>query len=163
MSIPEQTRIRHFRQSDIGPLQRLIQETLDVSYSGVYPPRAVEFFKKFHAEQGILERSQAGIILVAEENGKLIATGSLVQNEILAVFVHPEFQHGGHGKILMKMLEDEARASGQRQTQLSVSLTSKRFYESLGYELVEECSKDVGQGQRLDFWKAKKRLTLHHP
>ena len=163
MSIPEQTRIRHFRRSDIGPLQRLIQETIDISYSGVYPPRAVEFFKKFHGEQRILERSQAGTILVAEENGELIATGSLVQSEIFAVFVHPEFQHGGRGKALMRMLEDEARVSGVTETELSVSLPSKRFYESLGYELVEECSKDVGQGQRLDFWKGKKRLTLHHP
>jgi hypothetical protein len=43
--------------------------------------------------------------------------------------------------------------------ELSVSLPSRRFYENLGYELVEACSIDVGEGQRLDFWKARKMLA----
>jgi len=124
MSIPAQTNVRRFRRSDIGPVQRLIRETIEVSYSGVYPPRAVEFFKRFHGEHEILERDQAGTVLVAEENGELIATGSLVRGEIFAVFVHPDFQHGGRGKALMSMLEDEARAAGMREAELSVSLPS---------------------------------------
>lgn len=59
----------------------------------------------------------------------------------------------------MKALEDEARASGVTEIALSVSLPSKRFYESLGYKIVEEKSRDVGEGQRLDFWKAVKQLS----
>lgn len=81
--------IRNFRESDIGSLQRLIHETIDLSYAKVYPPRAVEFFKDFHAEQKILDRSRTGTILVIEEAGELSATGSIVDNEIFAVFVHP--------------------------------------------------------------------------
>ena len=158
MSIHEQTKIRPFRRSDLVSLQRLIWETIDVSYSSVYPPRALEFFKEFHAKQKILERSEVGTVLVTEENGKLIATGSLVNGEIFAVFVHPAFQGVGHGKALMRVLEDEARASGISESVLSVSLPSKRFYKGLGYEIIRECSKDLGSGQRLDFWKAKKRL-----
>jgi GNAT superfamily N-acetyltransferase len=93
-----------------------------------------------------------------EENGDLVATGSLVDGEIFAVFVHPAFQGIGHGKALMRVLEDKARASGVSESLLSVSLPSKRFYEGLGYEIVQECSRDLGAGQRLNFWKAKKRL-----
>ena len=37
-------------------------------------------------------------------------------------------------------------------------LSAIAFYEGLGYEMVEEKSKDVGEGQRLDFWKARKFL-----
>ena len=59
----------------------------------------------------------------------------------------------------MKALENEARANGVTEIGLSVvSLPSKRFYESLGYKVVEERSRDVGEGQRLDFWKAVKQL-----
>ena len=158
MSIPTQTRIRHFHPADVGPLRQLICATIDVSYSSVYPPRAVEFFKEFHAEQKILERGQTGTVLVAEANGKRIATGSLVDGEIFAVFVHPDYQRAGLGKTLMRMLEDQALATGVIEAVLSVSLPSKRFYEGLGYEIVQACSKDVGDGQTLDFWKAKKRL-----
>ena len=58
----------------------------------------------------------------------------------------------------MKRLEGQAQADGATESVLSVSLPSRRFYESLGYEIVEACSKNVGNGQRLDFWKAKKKL-----
>ncbi len=150
--------VRKFHESDIGRLQRLIFDTIDTSYSRVYPPRAVQFFKEFHAKHRIIERSRTGTILVLEKNGELVATGSIVDSEILAVFVHPKFQHGGRGKALMQELEEEARQRGVRETELSVSLPSKRFYEGLGYEMVEEKSKDVGEGQQLNFWKAKKLL-----
>ncbi|AZO00888.1 GNAT family N-acetyltransferase [Mesorhizobium sp. M9A.F.Ca.ET.002.03.1.2] len=158
MSTSRQTKIHQFQCSDLDSLRRLIWDTIDISYSNLYPPRAVEFFKEFHSDQNILERAQAGIVLVAEDNGEIITTGSLVDGEIFAVFVHPDRQRVGLGKALMKMLEEQARASGTSESVLSVSLPSKRFYEGLGYEIVQECSKDVGDGQRLDFWKAKKRL-----
>jgi len=155
--------IRKFRTSDIGRLKRLIHETIDVSYSGVYPCRAVRFFKAFHSEQKIRERSRNGTILVIEEDGELTATGSIVNGEIFAVFVHPDMQHGGRGKALMQALEDEARARGVIESELSVSLPSLKFYQDLGYEIVEERSRNVGEGQQLDFWKARKTLLPAHP
>ncbi len=151
--------IRPFQKPDLGALRRLILETIDAGYTDLYPPRAVAFFKRFHGEQEILERASKGVILVAERHDDLIATGSLLGNEILAVFVHPACQRCGLGKALMQILESEASASGIRQSTLSVSLASKRFYQDLGYELFEKNAKDVGEGQRLDFWKARKTLA----
>ena len=159
MSGRTQPRIRLFRQSDVGALRQLIGAVIDVSYAAVYPPRALAFFKDFHAASRILERARAGVVLVAEEQGALVGTGSLVDGEIFAVFVHPERQRGGLGKALMRELEERARASGVTESLLSVSLPSKRFYEGLGYEIVEDCARDFGDGQRMDFWKARKRLA----
>ena len=101
---------------------------------------------------------QPAEVFELEEKGELVATGSLVDGEIFAVFVHPGRQRAGLGKALMKALEGRARESGLRESLLSVSLPSRRFYEDLGYEIVEACSKDLGDGQKLDFWKARKRL-----
>ena len=151
-------RIRPFEDADVVPLRRLICETIDISYAPVYPPKALDFFKAFHAEEKIRERAQRGTVLVAEEDGDLIATGSLLEVEIFAVFVHPARQGRGLGRALMERLEGDARTAGVTESVLSVSLPSKRFYEGLGYELIEERSRDLGDGQRLDFWKATKRL-----
>lgn len=151
--------IRPFRASDLETVRRLIHHTIDVSYSPVYPPRAVEFFKDFHSEDQIMERHRKGEISVVEKDGKLIGTGSLVGNDVLGVFVHPACQHRGHGKVLMKELEKTAIAKGIDEVQLSVSLPSRRFYESLRYEIIEERKIDVGEGERLEFWEAKKRLV----
>jgi GNAT superfamily N-acetyltransferase len=82
----------------------------------------------------------------------------MVEGEILAVFVHPRLQRGGRGKALMNALESEVRASGVTEIGLRISLPSRTIQEGLGYKVVEEKSRDVGDGQRLDFWKAVKRL-----
>lgn len=155
--------IREFRDADIGALQRLIFKTIDVSYAPVYPPRAIAFFKRFHAEAEIRARGRDGTTLVVEHDGKLIATGSLVGDEILAVFVRPGVQRGGHGKALMRALEARARANGVAACTLSISLPSLEFYRGLGYEVLEERARDLGDGQRLDFWKARKPLIPAAP
>jgi ribosomal protein S18 acetylase RimI-like enzyme len=67
-------------------------------------------------------------------------------------------QRGGAGKALMAALEDDARGAGLTEVTLSVSVPSKRFYEDRGYEITEIRSRDLGDGQFLEFWKARKRL-----
>lgn len=147
MSRHPDARIREFRESDLVPVQRLIQQTIEVCYSGVYPPRAVQFFKSFHGEEKIMERHRNGEMLVVEQDGEVIATGAIVGTDIFGVFVHPEFQRRGHGATLMRHLENRGKARGCEEPELSVSLPSRGFYEGLGYEMLEEFSIDVGEGQ----------------
>ena len=84
--------IRIFRETDLAPLHRMICDTIQTSYSGVYPPRAVDFFREYHSEKKIAERSLVGEILMVEEDDSILATGSLVSAEITGVFVHPSYQ-----------------------------------------------------------------------
>jgi len=158
MAEPGDICIREFREDDVEKITQLIHRTIDVCYTNVYPSRAVEFFKRFHSRDGILERSRKGATLVAERNGRVIGTGAIVDNEIYGVFVEPKIQGHGHGGAIMRALETRAIAKGHIEVILSVSLPSRKFYESLGYEILQEAYRDVGEGQRLDFWKAKKAL-----
>jgi len=137
----------------------MICDTIDASYSGVYPVRAVEYFKEYHSKDKILERSQAGIIVIIEKAGSIVATGSLVGNEILGVFVRTESQGLGYGKRIMSELESRAKAQGLPEIILNVSLLSRRFYEKLEYEILPECSYDVGEGQYLNYWPGRKTLS----
>src|SRR5207244_3812103 len=102
MSHSDDVSIRRFQESDLCQLVRLISETIGISYAEVYPPRAVQFFKDFHSEKKIADRSKTGTTLVIEEDGELMATGSLVGGEILAVFVHPRLQKGSRVYALMR-------------------------------------------------------------
>lgn len=151
--------IRLFCDADLVLLHRMVRDTIDVSYSAVYPVRAVEFFKDYHSERKILERSQTGEVLIMEKDGSIVATGALVGNEILGVFVKPECQGQGYGKTIMNELESRAKAKGRPEVVLSVSLPSRSFYENLGYEVLAARSLDVGEGQKLDYWWGKKTLT----
>ena len=163
MSEQEFISIRHFRKSDLESIRKLIHHTIDVSYSPVYPPRALQFFKDFHTEDKIIERHQKGDIFVMEKDGKIIGTGSIVDDEIFGVFVIPAFQHQGYGKSIMQELENRAFMNGISEVSLGISLPSRRFYESLGYKIIEYRTIDVGEGQRLDYWEAKKALVGGEP
>jgi ribosomal protein S18 acetylase RimI-like enzyme len=156
--MPEDIHLRPFIESDLESVRSLIHRTIDACYSGVYPPRAVAFFKQYHSAENILERSRCGDYLVLFMGGMAIATGSIANGEISSVFVDPDFQHAGIGARMMRALEGRAVEKEWAEVELSVSLPSRGFYERLGYGIREECSIDVGGGERLIYWKAKKRL-----
>ena len=152
-------RIRAFERSDLDQVDRLIQRTIDSCYPPVYPPRAVEFFKRFHAREAISERAADGLVIVIEEVDAIIATGAVVEGDITGVFVAPEYQGHGLGGVVMDRLEAAAFVDGCSSARLSVSLPSKGFYERRGYRVIGQCSDDVGEGQRLDYWDAEKSLA----
>jgi len=88
-----------------------------------------------------------------------VATGAIVGNEVLGVFVRPKEQGRGYGKAMMNELERRAKAKGLMQIVLAVSLPARKFYEALGYDIVQDCSIDVGEGQHLDYWEGRKVIA----
>jgi len=48
-------------------------------------------------------------------------------------------------------LEDRAEARGRTESELSVSLPLRLFYEGLGNEILEGSSIDIGERQHLAF------------
>ncbi|WP_192355776.1 GNAT family N-acetyltransferase [Mesorhizobium mediterraneum] len=137
--------IRPSEIDDLPALSRLIFRTIETSYSGVYPPRAIAFLKQFHSEEKVLQRIETGVTLVAEQDSQLIATASLDGQEITAVFVDPDRQRFGFGQLLMQDLEE--RGSKKRyQRDGSKRVTSVQ--EILRASWVSNCRRAL-QG----FWR----------
>jgi GNAT superfamily N-acetyltransferase len=155
-----EVKLRRSGSAEVSSIRRLIHATIDSSYVGVYPPRAVRYFKEFHSVDRIRERRAAGEVLVAEQDGRLVATGSIAGAEISGVFVIPPVQKHGVGGLIIDWLERDAELAGRGSVRLDVSLPSRGFYESRGYRLLESCSIDFGEGQRLDYWSAEKQLGV---
>jgi len=159
MSCTRDVKLRPFLPGDLDAVRGVIFSTIDACYSGVYPPRAIEFFKQYHSDENVLDRAQRGYTIVGESGGRAIATGSIIADHICAVFVIPAAQHRGLGRRIMEHLEQRARSAGFEAVTLDVSLPSRQFYEGLGYRLSEAAHLDVGEGQRLDYWRATKLLV----
>jgi GNAT superfamily N-acetyltransferase len=150
--------VRTVRGTDLESVRALIHRTIDACYADVYPPRAVAFFKDYHSAGKILERSREGETVVVEREGQVIATGTLCGGEITGVFVAPECQRAGIGAAVMRALETRAAEQGRTETELSASLPSRPFYERLGYSGFDGRSIEVGGGERLEYWQARKNL-----
>jgi len=88
-----------------------------------------------------------------------VGTGGALKNEIYGVFVAPEAQGKGCGKKIMQTLEKHIQKSGYSNIELSISLPSREFYEDMGYQIVEEVHRDLGQGETLIFWKGLKEIA----
>jgi putative acetyltransferase len=78
--------------------------------------------------------------IVAEEDGRLLGYGVLngASGEVDALFVESA-QHGrGTGALLMRAVEDAARAAGCARLFLSASLNAVPFYQRAGFTAVRE-------------------------
>lgn len=164
----DQIRLRIIKPEDIPLVGSLIRNTIKTSYTAVYPPRAIEFFLKYHTDESILRRQESGIVIVAERGEEIVATGSLVGKEITGVFVKSHLQDNNIGSLVMDRLETLAAENGYDHVELSISLPSWGFYEKRGYNIIKSANIDVGMAQVLEYWEGVKVLnkktegTLHH-
>jgi len=150
--------VRRFKPSDRDIVKSLIERTIDACYSDVYCKEAVRFFKDWHCDDRILNEAKEGYTVVVEKNREIIATGTIVGDEIRRVFVEPAFQRQGFGKVIMRKLEAKALALRIPLVRLDASIPSKRFYDSLGYVILEETFLELKNNKRLDFYKMQRTL-----
>jgi GNAT superfamily N-acetyltransferase len=150
--------IRKFEESDLELVKTLIDKTIDVCYCDDYCAEAISFFKQWHCKEKILKAASEGWIIVLEINGQIKATGTLIGDEIVRVFVDPAIQKQGLGKKIMLELEAKAVSLGIQSVRLDASIPAKVFYDSLGYTTLEETFLEVENGKRLDYWKMAKEL-----
>ncbi len=133
--------------------------TVDRSYATTYCLEARAAFKEYASADRIAADANAGLTLVAESNGEVVGTASLVGDEISRTYVHPDYQGHGLGKGLMALLEREALQRGLGEVRLHSSLNAERFYLGLGYEVTETGAIPVANGQELPYFRMRKRLS----
>jgi GNAT superfamily N-acetyltransferase len=152
-------RIRRFTQRDLPAVRELIYNTIDVCYLADYVKGAIQFFKQYHSDQNILKGAADGWTIVLEENHHIVATGTIIGDHITRVFVDPEFQKRGLGRLIMHKLEEKAISTGVKAVNLDASLPSKKFYDSLGYTTSEAAYLEVENDEKLHYYKMNKALT----
>jgi GNAT superfamily N-acetyltransferase len=69
--------------------------------------------------------------------------------KVRAIFVHPDFARQGLGSLILKTVEDAARAAGFRRFEMGSTLTGVPLYRLRGYVEVERISVPLGNGESL--------------
>lgn len=133
--------------------------TIETSYAAVYPPAVVDFFHDFHRRETVLSDAAGGQTVVVFSGGNLVATGTRVGGDVRRVFVYPDCQRRGIGRLIMAELESEAIEEGVDRIALSASLPALEFYLRLGYEVVSDEDYEVAPGQHLEYYEMAKLLA----
>jgi GNAT superfamily N-acetyltransferase len=142
----------------LAALKALVHKTITTCYPGHYGLEAVRFFVGYHDEEAILRDAETGCTIVLDKAGRLLGTGTLVDDEIKRVFVAPAFQQQGFGRRILQHLEELAALQGTRIVTLDASLPSKTFYDRLGYITTAAAFLPVENGRRLEFFEMRKTL-----
>lgn len=150
--------IREFQLSDLDAVKELIDHTIDVCYPADYCREAVDFFKEHHSIQKIERSYKEDTIIVLTVGQKIVGIGTLKGDEIVRVFVHPDYQGCGYGKVIMQVLEDKARRNGIGKVRIDASLPSLDFYHAQGYVTTKVTFHPVANNRRLDYEKMEKIL-----
>lgn len=79
--------------------------------------------------------------------------------KIRAMFVHPAWARKGVGRFLILACEGAAREAGFQRVEMGATLSGVPFYESMGYVVIEDQERDLGDGVKLELKRMGKELS----
>ncbi len=150
--------IRPFRPSDGTALADLHRKAI-LATSDAYYTRVERESWAAGLEPEFYVPSEGGSIEVAvDPEDRPIAFCQDAGDEVLGLYVHPDWQRSGVGRELMQRAEARIETAGHRVVRVHASNSAVLFYESLGYTVVEATSHETRGGLALASTRLAKPL-----
>ena len=132
--------IRPFEKGDETAISEMIAYTLRVSNREDYTPEYLEGIVSHYPPEFFTEHAEDSHFYVLCDGNRIIGCGgitgymgSTAESYVFSVFIHPDYQSRGLGKMIMDVLESDDYFLRAHRTELSASITAAGFYEKLGY------------------------------
>ncbi len=156
---------------DAPAIQGIAEITWPISYTGVISPGQIRYmldlmYNQTKISAAIRDSKQA--FWLAEENGIILGFCGIEHGfpkpdftRIHKLYVLPDTQGSGIGKILIQQAENEARKQGNKKLHLNVNKKNKAvgFYQKLGFTVDYEEVLDIGNGYVMDDFVMVKDLS----
>ena len=118
--------------SQLDIVETITRQTIAAIYPRYYPAGAAAFFQAHHSRERIADDLTAGLVYLAMDGDTSVGTVTLHGNEIGRLFVLPQHQGRGAGRLLMQFAEETLFARHDTIV-LHASLPAKRIYLKHGY------------------------------
>ena len=136
--------VTEFKQSDLDEVITLIHLTINKCYKEIYSSEIVDFFLNYHSKSEILFRAKTGTFLVIKDNELIVATGFLVADELGGVYVHPDLQNRGYGRMVVEHLLKVAVEKNIKTVHLDSTPIARALYEKLGFQIIRPAVQMIG-------------------
>jgi N-acetylglutamate synthase-like GNAT family acetyltransferase len=128
--------IRPALQNDAGDISALISRALRETNAKDYTQEIIERLERSFSPSAIVQLINDRIVFVATVGGRVVGTASLDGAIVRTVFVAPDVQGHGVGKLLMAEIERAARERKLSVLTIPSSITAESFYDRLGFRAV---------------------------
>ena len=133
--------IRRFKEADAEAAAQVVSVTVSISNSRDYPPEYIAHLKETHSAEVLRQRAREGHMYVICDGEKIVGTGTIApywgsetESILLTIFILPDWQGRGLGRLLIETLEQDEYAKRAGRIEIPASLTAVNFYRHLGYD-----------------------------
>ena len=150
---------REYKDTDLHAVLDLFYVTVHEVNKNDYTEDQLEAIAPKEANEYHWEKSlEKNHTIVVEEDDKLIAFGNIGKTGYLdRLYVHPDYLRKGIASKLVEELEEYAKKHGSHVINVTSSITSKAFFESKGYAVIEEQINER-RGERLLRYLMEKKI-----
>jgi len=132
--------IRRFRPEDAQETAQVVITTLRVSNSKDYPPEYIDYNVASHSPEVLLKRAEEGHMYVVCDGSRIVGCGAIApywgsetESILLTIFVLPEYQGKGVGRLIIETLEQDEYFLRADRIEIPASITGVEFYKKMGY------------------------------
>ncbi|MEO1770560.1 GNAT family N-acetyltransferase [Candidatus Enterococcus ferrettii] len=124
---------RKAKRLETIPICQLVQQTIQTIYPKYYPKEITTFFSNMHSEKRIYQDISEENLWVLIDGTDLLGTCTYIENVVMRLFVKPEFQCRGYGKLILDCVEKNILQKHD-QVILEAVVSAARMYEKRGYK-----------------------------
>lgn len=150
---------REYKNTDLHAVMDLFYVTVHEVNKNDYSEEQLDAIAPKDANEYHWEKSlEKNHTIVVEEDDKLIAFGNIGKTGYLdRLYVHPDYLRKGIASKLVEELEEYAKKHGSHVINVTSSITSKAFFGSKGYAVIEEQINER-RGERLLRYLMEKKI-----
>lgn len=146
-------KIRQFEAEDAQEVSNLIIKTLQMTNALYEPKNIIELAISDITPQKIIERASFTHFYLFIDNAKIIGTGAIgpywgseTESSLFTIFVDPQYQGQGVGKLIIETLEQDLFFKRAKRVEIPASITAVDFYLKFGYRYKNGNAKADSEG-----------------
>ena len=129
------------KENEIQEVSDLIEKTVRICFPCYYPQQEIDRICASLDYAGVKRRASWTHFYVIKEDNKIIACGaigpywdSLTESSLFTIFVDPDYQGKGYGRVIMETLEKDEYFLRAKRIEIPAGLVAIPFYKKMGYE-----------------------------